>query len=71
MAAKPNPAFVSRPTFDPKPVEAEIAAYCEAATQNGTTVEFVLKDISTIANNPETLTRWAETVSRVIDRHYE
>ena len=49
-------------------------------TQNGKTEktsngyyqkEFVIKDISTIANNPDNLTRWAETVNRVIDRHYK
>jgi hypothetical protein len=70
LAAKPNPAFVSRPTFNPQPVEEEISRYCEACKQNGTTLEFVLKDISTIANNPDNLTRWADTVNGVIDRYY-
>jgi len=70
LAAKPNPAFVARPTLNPAPVEAEIARYCEACQRHGTTVEFVLKDISTIANNPQTLTQWAATVNGVIDRYY-
>jgi hypothetical protein len=70
MAAKPNPAFVSSPTFNPEPVEQEITRYLEACRRHGTTCEFVLKDISTIANNPHTLTQWAATVSRVIDRYY-
>jgi len=70
LAAKPNPAFVAQPTFDPGPVEEEITRYCEACRQHGTTLEFVLKDISTIANNPENLTRWAATVNGVIDRYY-
>lgn len=70
MAAKPNPAFVATPRFNPAPVEQEIARYCEACKENGTTLEFVLKDISTIANNPGTLTSWAATVNAVIDRHY-
>jgi hypothetical protein len=30
----------------------------------------VLKDISTIANNPENLTQWASTVNATIDRYY-
>lgn len=71
MAAKPNPAFVSSPEFNPAPVEAEITRYLEACKRNGTTCEFVLKDISTTSNNPHTLTRWAETVNRVIDRYYK
>jgi hypothetical protein len=69
LAAKPNPAFVSLPAFNPAPVEAEIARYLDACRRHGTTCEFVLKDISTIANNPRNLTQWAETVRRVIDRY--
>ncbi len=70
MAAKPNPAFVATARFDPAPVEAEIARYCKACRDQGTTLEFVLKDISTIANNPESLTQWAATVSATIDQYY-
>ena len=70
LAAKPNPAFVAMPQFHPKPVEQEIARYCEACREHGTTLEFVIKDISTIANNPENLTQWAATVKTVIDRYY-
>ena len=69
-AAKPNPAFVAMPQFRPEQVEQEIARYCEACKANGTTVEFVLKDISTIANNPENLTQWAATVETTIDKYY-
>jgi hypothetical protein len=70
MAAKPNPAFVAMPEFNPHSVEQEITSYCEACRENGTTVEFVLKDISTIANNPQNLTKWAATVKAVIDKYY-
>lgn len=70
LAAKPNPAFVAMPRFSPEPVEQEIARYCEACKEHGTTLEFVLKDISTIANNPENLTQWAATVKDVIDKYY-
>ena len=70
LAAKPNPAHVSQPTFHPEIVEKEIAGYVEACQRHGTTCEFVLKDISTIANNPRHLTEWAATVKRVLDRCY-
>lgn len=70
MAAKPNPAFVATLPFNPEPVQQEIARYCEACQQHGTTLEFVLKDISTIANNPGNLTRWAATVNATIDQYY-
>ena len=55
---------------DPEPVKQEITRYCEACREHGTTVEFVLKDISTIANNPDNLTQWAATVKAVIDNYY-
>jgi hypothetical protein len=70
MSAKPNPAFVAMPRFDPAPVEREIELYCEVCRQHGTTLEFVLKDISTIGNHPANLTQWAATVQSVIERHY-
>ena len=70
LAAKPNPAFVALPQFNPEPVRQEIARYCEACRANGATLEFVLKDVSTIANNPRNLSAWAETVASVIDRYY-
>ena len=70
MAAKPNPAFVALPVFEPKPVEQEITRYLDACRRHDTTCEFVLKDISTIANNPANLSQWANTVKEVIDRYY-
>lgn len=70
MAAKPNPAFVAMSAFNSQSVEQEITRYCEACKEHGTTLEFVLKDISTIGNNPGTLTQWAATVKAVIDRYY-
>jgi hypothetical protein len=70
LAAKPNPAFVAGPRFDPAPVEAEISRYLEATKRNGTTCEFVLKDVSTVSGDPGILARWAETVSVVIDRFF-
>lgn len=70
LAAKPNPAFVAMSKFNPKPVEAEITGYCEACKEHGTTLEFVLKDISTIGNNPQNLTQWAAVVKAVLDKYY-
>ena len=70
MAAKPNPAFVGGPTFDPEPVQQEIRRYLDACRRHGTTCEFVLKDVSTIANLPENLTEWAQTVDGVIDQYF-
>jgi hypothetical protein len=70
LAAKPNPAFVNSPTFNPEPVEQEMRQFLDACKKYGTTCEFVLKDISTIANNPNNLTQWCDTVKNVIDQYY-
>ena len=70
MAAKTNPALVSSSTFNPKPVEDEITGYLDACKRHGTPCEFVLKDISTIANNPDTLTQRVRTVEAVVDRYF-
>jgi hypothetical protein len=70
LAAKPNPAFVNSPIYNPEPVEKEMRRYLDACKRHGTTCEFVIKDISTIANRPENLTKWAETVTKVIDEYY-
>ncbi len=70
LAAKPNPAFVALPVFESEPVEQEISRYLAACKRHGTTCEFVLKDISTISNNPANLIQWADTVKEVIDRYY-
>ena len=70
MSYKPNPAFVSGATFDPEPVEKEITHVLEACKRNGTPCEFVIKDISTIANRWENLAQWEQTVNKVIDRFF-
>ncbi len=70
LSAKPNPAFVNSSVFDPAPVEKELTAYIEASKKHGCIFEFILKDISTIANKPENLWRWAETAEKVIDRYF-
>ena len=70
LAAKPNPAFVNFSSFNPDPVREEITRVLDACKRYGTTCEFVLKDISTIANNPANLSQWDDTVRGVIDRYY-
>ncbi|MBQ1954623.1 MAG: hypothetical protein II350_02680, partial [Clostridia bacterium] len=70
LSYKPNPAFVSSPSFDPEPVKTEVKKVMEACKRNGTPCEFILKDISTTSNNYTNLTQWVETVNSVIDEYY-
>ncbi|HCU34208.1 MAG TPA: hypothetical protein DGT21_01815 [Armatimonadetes bacterium] len=70
LGARPNPAAVAHTEFGAEPVAKEISRYCEVCLANRTPLEFVLKDISTIANDPQNLTLWAATVNSVVDRYY-
>jgi hypothetical protein len=61
LARKPNPANVAR-DFSRETVEAAMANKCP--------YEFVLKDISTVNNNPQNLINWTKTVMDTIDGFY-
>lgn len=70
LSYKPNPAYVAERSFDPAPVIAETKRVLEACRRNGTPCEFILKDISSVSNNPDNLTQWVNTVNSVIDRYF-
>jgi hypothetical protein len=67
MARKPNPAFVAMDTFDAKIVAEETRQTLQACAATGTPCMFILKDITTVRNEPERLTRWYETVRSTIE----
>jgi hypothetical protein len=69
MARKPNPANAAR--FDKETVAKEIEETVKAAIENKCPYEFVLKDISTVNNNPQNLVDWTNTVTGVVDRYYK
>lgn len=66
MARKPNPAFVAMSSLDEKVIEEETLKTLRACRANGTSCAFILKDITTVRNEPQRLTRWYETVKKVI-----
>ena len=69
MARKPNPSFVAMDTFNPQIVIDETKETLEACVKNGTPCTFILKDITTVCNEPERLTKWYETVKATIDNY--
>jgi hypothetical protein len=69
FARKPNPANVAR-NFNREVVEKEIAETIEVCLENKCPYEFVLKDISTVNNDPQNLINWTKTVADTIDRYY-
>ena len=66
FAAKPNPAFVAESSFDAERVRKEILTVLDACKKNGTTCEFVLKDISTCGYRPDNIFKWEKTVMETV-----
>ncbi len=69
LSYKSNPAFVAGKSFDERPVIEETKRVMDCCLKNGTPFEFILKDISTVSNNPSNIEKWMETVNRVIDSY--
>ncbi|HBQ65204.1 MAG TPA: hypothetical protein DD727_09895 [Clostridiales bacterium] len=65
FSRKPSPAFLAVSSFDAAPVEEDLRATREACRRNGTPLEFILKDISTVKFEPRRLWQWAETAMKV------
>lgn len=60
MSNKPSPAFVATDIMDGDAIRRDIRETIDAARQNQVNLEFILKDISTIRNQPERLDMWAK-----------
>ena len=60
MSNKPSPALLATETFDEQLVREDLRRTMEAAKRHNVAVEMILKDISTVRNDPARLWRWAE-----------
>jgi len=69
MSAKPSPAFLATSSLDEDAVRHDLELTCDLAKQNNINLEFLLKDVSTVKNDPGRLTRWAETAMRVVESY--
>lgn len=66
MARKPNPAAVAVDSFDTDALHRDITETLTVCRENGTSVEFTLKDISSVNYHPENLTIWEQTVMETV-----
>ena len=66
MSNKPSPAFLARPFVDWAEVRSDLEYTLAVARDNGVNLEFILKDISTVAGEPERLTAWADIAMEVV-----
>ena len=60
MSNKPSPSFLASTTFDEDVVRKDIRRTIKAAKDHGLCLELLLKDISTVKNDPQRLWRWSE-----------
>jgi len=60
MSNKPTPAYLAGSSFDEDIVREDIRRTIKAAKENGLGLELLLKDISTVRNDPARLWRWSE-----------
>ncbi len=60
MSNKPNPSYLADFSFDEDVVRKDLRRTIAAAKANGLGLELLLKDISTLRNDPQRLWRWSE-----------
>ena len=66
MSNKPTPALVAGTSVNWDAVRDDLQLTVDLARANNVNLELILKDISTVGNEPERLTRWAEIAMKVV-----
>lgn len=66
LSRKPNPASVAVAHLDEEALRRDILETLEICRENGTSCDFVLKDISGVHYNPMNLTRWEQVVMETV-----
>jgi hypothetical protein len=62
---KPTPALLAFDPFDPEQVRQHLLTTRQVCEKNGCSLEFILKDISTVRYEPQRLFKWAEVAMEV------
>lgn len=65
FSRKPNPALLAWDSFDEAAVRNDLTATRDICRKNGCPLEFILKDISTVRNDPRRLWSWAQIAKEV------
>lgn len=67
MSNKPNPSYLSG-SYDEELIRRDLRETMDIAKNYNVNVELILKDISTVNNEPERLTRWAQIAMEEANR---
>ena len=68
ISRKSSPAFFSRGNFELDAIIKDTKDVITDCKKNGTPVEFILKDLSTVNYEPKRLTEWADTVMKIVKK---
>jgi len=66
MSNKPTPAIIADSTVNWDAVKDDLQLTVDLAKANNVNLEMILKDISTVARQPERLTQWADIAMKVV-----
>jgi hypothetical protein len=66
FSRKPRPALLAEDTFPEEAIRADLEETYGACARQGTPVEFILKDISTVRYEPHRLWKWADIAMNVV-----
>ncbi|MFH1377611.1 MAG: hypothetical protein ABIH86_02535 [Planctomycetota bacterium] len=66
FSRKPNPAHVAMTRFDADLIEKDLTATRDVCNANGCSLEYILKDISTVGYEPDRLDKWASIAMKVV-----
>ncbi len=67
FSRKPNPALLAWTNFDEQSVREHLQTTVDVCAKYGCPLELILKDISTVAYEPQRLWRWAEIAMQVVE----
>ena len=66
VSRKPSPALLATDSLDLSRAEADLRATLGACRRNGSPVELILKDLSTVRYQPQRLWQWADLAMRLV-----
>jgi hypothetical protein len=66
FSRKPSPAFLAVESWSPEAVEKDLRHTLECCARHGCPAELILKDISTVAYQPQRLWEWERIARRVV-----
>lgn len=67
FSAKPNPAHVAMGSFDAELIRKDLTETVEICRRHNTPCELILKDVSTVCNDPRRLTEWEKIAMDVVE----